>query len=416
MLDKLYDMLPPGKALLLICALVILSSFSAYISVEGILMLAGGSMPGVAGMLKTILLGATLWVMFFLLWDLCLTIIPKAGRGRVVAIFMMLTLVVPVVFGSSTTFGASGLAGTAPQEHHMRLETDDFSPALFERLAAVHRLSAIQSIVTASANHYGREAEKELKKGHYTGVPGPGAVSSTLLSIESDLNAVSTSIRKISTNAPVIGDAVARHIANMRAYVDQDMAIQDKERLIAHEANLARALMVKLDISGTISAIKQALGSLEKAAADQAVSSRSASLAQAQRKALEQLAAEMRKTAAKLNGFLNEIDDGDEAIIPAFSQITPTTAILLYWKSFAAIWAAAIGIDFTVLVVVLFISFAQIRKDQIEQEVVDVGELRVHDLLRHGEALQTLIDSGIALTPPKRGPGRPRKPANQAEK
>lgn len=129
-----FDMLTSGKGVLITCALVILCSFSAYISVEGVLMLANASMQGLAGTLKTFLLGVALWVMFYLLWDLCLSIIPKAGRSRVVAICMMLFLVVPVVFGSSTTFGTTGLAGDAPQEHHMQNEVDQFDAVLTDRL------------------------------------------------------------------------------------------------------------------------------------------------------------------------------------------------------------------------------------------------------------------------------------------
>ncbi|WP_416899482.1 MAG: hypothetical protein ACMVY4_07165 [Minwuia sp.] len=407
-----FDMLTSGKGVLITCALVILCSFSAYISVEGVLMLANASMQGLAGTLKTFLLGVALWVMFYLLWDLCLSIIPKAGRSRVVAICMMLFLVVPVVFGSSTTFGTTGLAGDAPQEHHMQNEVDQFDAVLTDRLAVINRLSAIQPIVQASAAHYGREAEKELDEGHYTGVPGPGAVSSTLLAIESELSAVSTSISRISSGAPAVGEAVARHIANMRAHVDQDIPIRDRERLLAHEANLARGLMVKLDVSGTVSAIKQALGSLEKAAADQAVSSRSASLAAAQRKALEQLAAEMRASAEKLNGFLDDIDDAEDAVLPAISRITPTMGVLIYWREFAPIWAAAIGIDFTVIVVVFFLSLAQIRKDQLGRKPVDIREIRFGDLLHTKEAIAQLSELGLSLEPPKRGPGRPRKSGN----
>lgn len=405
-----FDMLPRESSMLVIFALVILSGYSSYISVEGVLLLAEVATHTLAGKLKVFLLGIAMWSMFYLLWDLCLRIIPKLGRQRILGTIMMLVLVVPLVLGGSTVFGATGFAGSAPQAFHLLLQIDAFDRTLQKLLRSVGRLKAALPIVDASAEHYGREARRELKKGHYTGVPGPGAVSSTLEAIETELGAVAVSIRQVSTGAPALGEAISKHIANMRAIVDQDAPIRERERAVAHEANQARSLMVRLDTSGTITAISQALASLENAASDQAVSSRSAKLAAAQRKALLQLASEMRTTSKKLGGFLKAIDDGEEAILPVITRMTPTKAIVVYREEFAPIWAAAIGLDFTVLVVVLFLSLAQYRKEQQKEAPLDFGVISVGEIIRNKEALKALAEGGLGIEPPKRGPGRPRKP------
>lgn len=410
MVQHPFDMLPKDLSRLIPYILFIQTGYSAYVSVHGYIGITEFRSTGLADDLRLVLLGLVLWGTYYLLWELCLRLVPKAGRHTVLALVLVFCLVVPAVGVNSTYYNAVSFAGSAPQALHMRRQISGFDAALQELLAAIFRLDAILPFVDGKSAYYEAELERELATGHYTGVPGPGAVSSTLGAIRDDLTAIGVSVRRITAQAPAISESVTQHVANMRDIIDQDLPIRERERVVADQANRARTLMVRLDLHGTISAIEQALKALEKAADDQAVSSRSSELAEAQRKALAQLAAAMRVTAARLSGFLKDIrddDNDDRAVLPVITRMTPTKAIIVYADDFAPVWAAAIGIDFSVLAVIFFLMLAQVRKTHLEQAPVDLNRVSAAELIRSHEVVAALVEGGVALIPPKRGPGRP---------
>lgn len=410
----LVEPIPPELWRFIGICLLIMAGASAYMTFLGILDAMGAEQESFSAHAGAFVLGIAIWVMLFLLWTLAFKLVPMAGRLRLPALGVVI-FTCTLILAMSTWLGAAGIAGSAAELYHLRQQLKAFEAVLDDRLSRVGRLASLPPVLTQTGHTYLVLAESERTKGSVTGVPGPGAVVHTLNRVGRELGGLATTIAAELGTAPLIASSARDELAAMREALDGKEAFKERLRTYALHASKARGLLASLEVDGAMASVRRVVLSLEDVAQNQAVSSRSAKLAIAQRAALEKLTAQLRASAASVGGLIDDIGGDTPLAVPNLDPITPTEAVLIHWRPFAPFWAAAIGLDFTALGVLLYLMIAQRKHelDGLEPLAPAPGAQTVDDLLLAAEALKQIAATELTMGKPLPAPRRGRPPKSE---
>ncbi|WP_430416248.1 hypothetical protein [Parasphingorhabdus sp.] len=98
--------------------------------------------------------------------------------------------------------------------------------------------------------------------------------------------------------------------------------------------------------------------------------SRKPSVAVRQKQGLERLRGDIDDTTLPIIQYANDIANADSVVIAPFETITPSQAVMRYWRAFKPQWAAAIALDMSPLIALIFLTIAlRTKSERALQEI-----------------------------------------------
>ena len=399
-MNAAFEMCTPELARLITRVLVILSAVSAYFTYRGAVLVLDEAGVSWDNRMAAAAFAIAVWAMIYLLWYLALRIIPGAGRyrlpGLAIVVFICLLLA-----GMSTWLGAAGLAGTAAETLDLWHRMARAEATVANSYEGVRRIEALTPALERAAKSYRRLARQERDHGKLTGHPGRGTVEQSLDLIAADLDDVNAAIARFLEGAKGRAAEAREKLEAMRQAIARDETPALRVRAFARHADGLRAILVEMGGQSLALSVRQALEALPSGFAVLPVSQRSKSLAKDQRRAIEQLRADIAGTAATLGALAAEIAAAPQESLANDPPLGPTAAIFRYAADFWPYWAGSAGLDFSVVGVLLFLMLALVVQEQAGGVPPEVDNLTVRQI-RIAKAAEMVARMPASLPSPQR--------------
>lgn len=297
-------------------------------------------------------------VILFLLWWIAFGLVPqfktrmRKGAGMVLVIFAL-----PWVIATSSLFNAQGLFGPLAQRQRLVDGVDLYEVALDTAYRQVLMVQAFVPWAEGEAAYYCQLADGEASGGLVSARGGPGPVTAAVTRGCAQMcNLAGALAASVADSGPRIEAARARIEAMRTEIYDTTRPLLHRERVYVFEAIALDSLISELRGSGLLETVGMIADGLEYGViggetADGAYGDQQSELIANIRRAYGQTGEGIAQRVEALRAL-----DIPEA--PKVRPISPTIAVMTYWRDYWGNWAAAIGVDTAPMWFLLFFLLA----------------------------------------------------------
>lgn len=347
-------------------------------------------------------------LILFLFWFIAFGLTPLLPTRTRKALAVLITILgLPWIISTSSVFNAQGLIGYLAQIEALRDGTDQYDEAVRRAYEQNIRVRQLRTSVRAKSTYLRGLAEGELERGVLSGAAGGGVVAASLMQAADQMGVLEEDLEEaLLVTEATVAEAQAA-IERMRTVVyDTALSVPAREAVWVKQALLLDRLIADLRHGSLLSSVRQVADSLAASVISPADGESQFSRKQAE--AVRGVAASLKEIG---DAMASEVRDLEQLALPEPPRVrplNPTEAVVAYAHKFPANWAAAIGVDTSPLVLLLFLMLADTRRSNERhpwENILTLGDHLPAELMKFPAGARELGRelTQTAAKPKKRG-------------
>lgn len=349
--------------------LLLIAIGSAYFSFAGMAQNSTSFLDTAGASIFGVLSGCAIW----LIWYVAFRVIPSlTTRKFMMMAWTVLFFAMAMIFWLSSALNATAFRGKQAVELHAKHSIVLMQEG-FERVSMMtDKLNGLVADLEANRERFHQAGEEEFRIGPYSGSPGRGAIEGTMRTIGDRFE----HSRKVTQDFLDESDRAARRvnvaITEIREIQNSSRSAAERQQKVFALADTIRSDIRKMDGRVLAAAISRSLVSLPKEVDLRVTLSRNPVVARRQKLGLERLRGDLNNSILPIIQYADEIANADPIIIEPFEAITPSDAVLKYWYAFKPQWVAAMALDMSPMIALIFLTIALRTKSEKELEEDDI--------------------------------------------
>ncbi|TXL71772.1 hypothetical protein FHP25_28285 [Vineibacter terrae] len=304
------------------------------------------------------------------IWHLLLGAVPKAqGTGTKAALSVLAGVLFLVAAAVSAWFVATAISGNTAVRTHMGEQIAQYRTALATAHSNVLVEQNVLAELTGSAAAFRSMADAEQQSGRLSGTKGEGAVVDRLRRVADVYDGLAREGRAVRDQADQFQHAGALALRQMDEIVSVAETSAVAQKRFAEAVGELQQAITQLQALSILPGIRRA-GVVDVSATG---------LNPGQRRAMDNLQAELRQHAERLGQSVDALQRQKRPVqVISYRPMGPGEAVLEYGDRVVAGWAVGIGIDvLPLLLFVLLLISANDRLAQVQATESDNRRLQV---------------------------------------
>lgn len=363
--DKFILDIRAGNIAPILFVLTLIAIGSAYFSFSGMAQDSKTFLDTAGASIFGVLSGCAIW----LVWYVAYRVIPSITLSKMMAFaWTVLICAMVMIFWLSSALNATAFRGKQAVELHAKYSITAMQEG-FETISAMTlKLTGLAADLEAKRDRFYQSSDEEIRSGPYSGSRGTGAVQGTMRTIGDRFEQSRKVTQDFLDEADRITVRVNTAIEKMRRIQSSDAPMAERQDKIMAVADSARDDIRKMDGRIIAASIARSLQTLPAEVDLRVTLSRNPAVAALQKQGLSRLRDDLDNTALPIIQYANEIAESDAVVIEPFEAITPSRAVLKYWDSFIPQWVAALALDMSPMIALIFLTLALNAKSKKELE------------------------------------------------
>lgn len=353
-------------------ALAVLALASGVYTYLGVRSLLDGSADMVFA--AAIIYSVAVSVGIYAFWTYMMKFLPlmrdTARRGALIAVMGLGSL---MIVAMSSWLNAAALAGSAALEQHLAVTLEDYVADLDAAHGNALSAQSLLPDVQRASVRFSRLADDERRSGALTGTSGSGSVVQLLTQMSAQLDELGNTITASRSTVTEQFEKGSTHLANMRALVSGEGAVQPRADKFAAEAVALTGVIASLQETSIASSVSRAADDLSLGFIAPVADGRSDELVARQDEVMQSVMGAVQAQSTALKTAADKIL-GEPKVQPRrFVPLSSAEAVLLYARDFLPSWAGAISIDLLpmVLVLILAVVYSASRREARTLDAAD---------------------------------------------
>lgn len=336
--------------------LLILSSVSAFFTYQGAVLVLDSSGPQSAFSLSAAVFSAGVSAAIFLFWRYALGIVPVMNTRKNRWLGMsVIGLGGVFIVCLSSWMNVMALAGAGALTAHMRGSMKDYEAALQAAYIQAKAMDSLAGDLNLAAQRYGALADREIRQGTLTGVPGAGGVADSLRTTQKGFADLVSLVSARSKQVDSLYAQGQTALGTMGSLVAAEGPVAGRYTAYAEEASKVAKIVGTLNSRELSSVIARTVRSFSGGTGLFNPSSSNRSVASAQGDALQRLASDLTGTGERIATAAEELARAQKEEPPAFERIGLSKAVVLYFDELLPYWAGGVGLDLMPVVLILLL-------------------------------------------------------------
>jgi len=353
-------------------ALAVLALASGVYTYLGVRSLLDGSADMVFA--AAIIYAVAVSVGIYAFWTYMMKFLPlmrdNARRGALIAVMGLGSL---MIVAMSSWLNAAALAGSAALEQHLAVTLEDYVADLDAAHGNALSAQSLLPDVQRASVRFSRLADDERRSGALTGTSGSGSVVQLLTQMSAQLDELGNTISASRSIVTSQFEQGSTHLANMRALVSGEGAVQPRADKFSAEAVALTGVIASLQETSIASSVSRAADDLSLGFIAPVADGRSQELADRQDQVMQSVMSAVQAQSTALKSAADSILDQPKVQPRRFVPLSSAEAVLLYARDFLPSWAGAISIDLLpmVLVLILAVVYSASRREARTLDAAD---------------------------------------------
>ncbi|MFT6657951.1 hypothetical protein [Maritalea sp.] len=353
-------------------ALAVLALASGVYTYLGVRSLLDGSADMVFA--AALIYSVAVSVGIYAFWTYMLKFFPlmrdNARRGALIAVMGLGSL---MIVAMSSWLNAAALAGSAALEQHLSVTLEDYVTDLDAAHGNALSAQSLLPDVQRASVRFSRLADDERRSGALTGTSGSGSVVQLLTQMSAQLDELGDTIAASRSTVTQQFEQGSTHLANMRALVSGEGAVQPRADKFAAEAVALTGVIASLQETSIASSVSRAADDLSLGFIAPVADGRTQDLAARQDEVMQSVMGAVQAQSTALKTAADSILKQPKVKSRRFVPLSSAEAVLLYARDFLPSWAGAISIDLLpmVLVLILAVVYSASRREARTLDAAD---------------------------------------------
>lgn len=349
--------------------LLLIAIGSAYFSFAGMALDSTGFLDTAGASVFGVLSGCAIW----LIWYVAFRVIPSlTERKYILMAWSILAAAMVMILTISSAFNATAFRGIQASELHIKHTIVRMQEGFAKVSATTRMLRGLVSDLNGNGDRYHNAGDEEFRSGPYSGSRGPGAIEGTMHTIGDRFRYSAKETQDFLNEADRITIKINVAFKEMRKIQKSEMPLEERQNKIMALADKVRDDIGTIDGRVMAGAIARSLESFPAEVDQRVTLSRKPSVAARQKQGLERLRGDIDDTTLPIIQYANDIANADPVVIEPFETITPSQAVMRYWRAFKPQWAAAIALDMSPLIALIFLTIALRTKSEKDLAEIDI--------------------------------------------
>lgn len=353
-------------------ALAILALASGVYTYLGVRSLLDGSADMVFA--AAIIYSVAVSVGIYAFWTYMMKFLPlmrdNARRGALIGVMALGSV---MIIAMSSWLNAAALAGSAALEQHLAVTLEDYVADLDDAHGNALSAQSLLPDVQRASVRFSRLADDERRSGALTGTSGSGSVVQLLTQMSAQLDELGNTIDNSRSTVTEQFEKGSTHLANMRALVSGEGAVQPRADKFAAEAVALTGVIASLQETSIASSVSRAADDLSLGFIAPVADGGTQDLADRQDEVMQSVMGAVQAQSVALKTAADKILAEPQVQPRRFVPLSSAEAVLLYARDFLPSWAGAISIDLLpmVLVLILAVVYSASRREARTLDAAD---------------------------------------------
>ncbi len=320
-------------------ALAVLALASGVYTYLGVRSLLDGSPDMVFA--AAIIYSVAVSVGIYAFWTYMMKFLPlmrdNARRGALIGVMALGSV---MIIAMSSWLNAAALAGSAALEQHLAVTLEDYVADLDDAHGNALSAQSLLPDVQRASVRFSRLADDERRSGALTGTSGSGSVVQLLTQMSAQLDELGNTIDNSRSTVTEQFEKGSTHLANMRALVSGEGAVQPRADKFAAEAVALAGVIASLQETSIASSVSRAADDLSLGFIAPVADGGTQDLADRQDEVMQSVMGAVQAQSVALKTAADKILAEPQVQPRRFVPLSSAEAVLLYARDFLPSWAA----------------------------------------------------------------------------